>query len=411
MYSLVSAKGLMVDNDSKWVDIITAGVPISKIFKNYRSILLTLTNPVYDHRIYLDLYLLSDQIASYDITLENYFTHLGNTALPTTDTIPVTVTKYARYNDAIKAGYKMIPVSASASIEANVPESEKTWVMMKKDGIDYLRMGKSTLVSINGLYHRSTYDTKGYYAVDGMTSARIARSNCIGILNFSDIGDIEMLPITPEMIYKQNDKSFYRNTAYINTDLDLTDKSVMLVLGGYLHPIDNKLFYRVGKGQFGINFNNIPFFERYYESKKLIDLSSLKLDVAPFNPNQISVKQLLLDSVLTAYMTLSQSFLVVINNSNMFVDYESVRPTKTPNVYMSYSKPSFPLKTGVGKHSNYWSRQEDGYFALITNDSMSAAYNFNTVPARKILSFGNTKSTTAKRVNTKAVLMKIGVTQ
>lgn len=382
MYTCIAIKGVLKNGDRSWVDIAVDKLTLRQLFIGYVKLQATLTNKVLPKPVYLDLMAVDSSIASYDITIQNWLNSLGNASLPTTDAPAPTVTKYVRYADAFRSGYHFLAVAGNAGSDVALPEADKTWLRLNKEGMDPTLIGKTTLGLVNGLYHQTAYDPSGFYIVDAMRSARISRNSLYGLVTFADIGNITQIPIDDTMIYKQKAETPLSYRTFINAKQDLSAGFVFIVIGGYLHPVDNKQITRISDRSFCIDFENIPLLQRFYESRDKIDLSSLKLDVSVFNSNVISRKQFLTDDVIKAYLKISQSFIVVLDNPNVDISYESVNETKTPGVYFSYKAPIWPLVTKSGRHSNYLPSRNrndtESVYTLRTADSFSRPYLFAT---------------------------------
>jgi hypothetical protein len=179
------------------------------------------------------------------------------------------------------------------------------------------------------------------------------------------------------MIHRRYPDTPLGNHMYIDIGVSNPNKMAILVLGGYLHALDTETFYRVNDTTFAINFENLPLMERYYDSVDHLDLSSLNLQRAPGNAREIDRNELYSDAALTKYATLSQSFIVFIDNPNIFVDTVSIRQATHPCVSISFTAPHQPVVNETGKLVNYWRSYEDRQWALSFEDGWRNNYNFN----------------------------------
>jgi hypothetical protein len=210
------------------------------------------------------------------------------------------------------------------------------------------------------------------------------------------------------MFFKQKSTQSYANHAYLNLGRDLTNYTVMVVIGGYLHVLDSKTVRMVGTNSIVIDFNNLPLFERYFESKPHIDLSGLPLTSYPNNSEAFSVDDMLSDAFIKAYLTLSQSFVVLIDNTELSTDLVRVRAAKFPNLYVSYADPQWPLVAGYGKVSEYWSVEEDGQWALTTEDTLRDNYLFHTVEAKAQVTLTDSRNPMNPQDISPAFFLRIG---
>jgi hypothetical protein len=305
-------------------------------------------------------------------------------ALPTSTSIPTLQTSYARYQDGFKAGYTIQPIGTTQALSYGATTANKPDLLLTRSDTNYSTFYQSCLVTVNGFVHQTDTDGEtGVWVTNGMKSCIQSKKNKLGIISFQDLGQLTFIPITADMIYKQNTNQNLCNHAYINAGQDLTGSTVMVVIGGYLHVLDNKTFRLVGTESLMIDFNNYPLLERYYESKDYIDLSSLALTAYPTNPDAIAVSDITADAAIKALLTLSQSFIVLLNNTNISAELVQVQAGTCPGLYVSYEKPIWPLVTGYGKMNEFWSVWEDRQWALKVEDNLKPNYLFNTVVARE----------------------------
>lgn len=383
MYSLVSAIGEPLAGGSRWAEVQIGNLPLAQIFATYANVKAVLSNSFLPTNVALDLADIRGEFGGQSLTFDQFLASLGNRSLPTTLELPVLKTRFAKYADGVHAGYKINPIHPLFAANAELPPSELTWLRLTRRNTDYDLFLRSCLVSVNGFYHQTDADTNGVYVKNGNVSSVLSGRNELGIYSFRELGTLTQIPITESMVYKQLPNQRLRDRAYLDLGVDLTGKTVLLVLGGYLHLMDPKTFYLVSHSTLAIDFNNLPLFERYHESKDIIDLTSLPIERTSRNPSQIGVDDFLSDENITAYLTLSQSFVVLLDNPNIFSERTAVREAPNSHTYISNVRPLYPMVGGYGRVLNYWYTYEDRQYSLTCTTSAKHNYVHNTVDSLK----------------------------
>lgn len=379
MYNIDSAIGVKKGVNQRWQSIDFTTVHVRDLFEFYRKIYITLSTQPPITISYLDLDVLRPQYSTYADTLAQLLLDIGNTALPTVPTLPSINTREARYMDAFRAGYSIKPISALYG--ENVPMADRLDVLLRRDSpfVDYRTFQNTTLVSVNGFYHRTdTNGVAGVIVYNAAKSLKISNQNQIGLLTFHSMCGITTHSITPSMIQPLTTGTPLSAGVNIHTGLDLTNKSVIFVIGGYLHTLSS-LVSRVGINVFNIDVPNYPLFDRHYEMRNYLDTSDFTLSTSTVNPDQISVAELQSDENLIALLTMSQSFIVVLDCPEIYTEVNYVGKTGMPDTYIAYSAPKYPLVTGLGRHNEYWYRQEDDQYILTVYDSVVSNRIYNTV--------------------------------
>jgi hypothetical protein len=384
MYTLVSAMGRN-SSSKRWESVDLSVTTMSDFYSTYSEGFAVLTNNFFTGQVSFDLFTYRNKWLAEQRTLPALLVEIGNETIPTSTTIKKLSTKYAIYADAFRAQYKIKAVNPGVSDTVDIDPLQKTWVKMTKTGIDYNLFYKSCLVSINGFFHITDTDGTAIYVKDAMTSCRLSKKNQIGIYSLRELGELEFLPITESMIYQRTPEITYSTRMYINVGTERAGKTAMLVLGGYLHPLDSSVFTQISSTVYAINFKDYPLRERYFDSYKKIDLSSLGLNHIEQNPNQISDIELHSDSVLVKLATLSQSFIVFIDNTQLFAEREDLQPTKIVNKYTSYTEPCYPLFGAYGRLFDYWRVYEDTRWAITVVGGVQKNYVFQTVTGEGVL--------------------------
>ena len=370
MYALVSAIAKSFSSLGRWESVDISQLTFAQLFTSYTRVIAVLTNPFIDGQVALDLSSILGQVGDTNTTVSAFLTANGNNSLPTFTPVPTLQHKYVKYRDAFRAGYSVQPVGPYQAPDAQLPPSEKTYLHITNPNVpDFREFYKYMLVSVNGYIHRTDADQNGAWVIDGTKSLWKSNRNQIGFLNFQGVSTLSFVPITPQMVYKQSSTQALANQMRINVGQNISNKGLMLVLGGYLHFLDERTFRRIGDQQILIDFNNLPLFERYHESREILDYSGLPFQTTTNNPSQIAVADFLSDANLTAYVTMSQSFLVIMDNPEVYRDSDYVQTVKGPGMLVAYDFPDKPLMNGVGKLADYWSVFEDGQYSVRVVDN------------------------------------------
>lgn len=408
MYSLVSAIARLKNGNAGWQSVDIENVPLNVLFTTYEHIYALLSNPFATDQVAFFVDQLREANSSNTITFNQFLVLNGQNALITLPKSAMNiVSDYVRYVDAFKAQYKVTVTAPNSPPDTNHPYGDKTWLVMNKPNMNKALFHKKCLVVVNGLIHRSTFDEYGIQVVDGMKSNFISGMNGLGILHFGKLGDLTILPITDDMVYKQHPNQKYSDHISIDTGVDLTGKTPMLVLGGYLHFLDKSTLKIISNTAIGVETRNIPLLDRFYESGRLIDLSSLGLQRTTANPNQVSVEDFFSDEVLLRYLKLSQSFIVLLDRDELYFEKTYLNKSVSLDRYRAHIKPDQPLFSGHGRIINYWSIKEHGIWAI--SATRGYRYNFvhNTVKYKNNLAVGGGRWPAQPGVNSQPFFLKI----
>jgi hypothetical protein len=408
MYSLVSAYGVGYSQDSKWGSVDLTGLTVNEIFNNYRELFLTLSNPYLSEEVVVNFDIFRLEYFNYTDSLDNLFVELGDTALPTVDNPPVFETRWAIYGDAFSQGYKV-----SMNVPGQPPDGlsgrdEKTEVCIRRDRTDPELIYKHCMISLNGYFYRTDHDRNYTYIMNGGKSLLRSRRNQIGILSFQNVCEIEQIPITVDNLFKTSDDSKYFNEVILRLDRNFNDKSLILCLAGYLVFPDNNVLKQINETDWLLNTSGIPIFERYFESRDMIDYSSLELTEFANNPDRISVEEFMTDEVMERYLTHEQSFFVVLDTPRLIRTTNYIRHSKLPGMFTAYEEPKSLLFVGRGRTAEYWKTYEDGQWAVNVVDSYMPNRTFDSVNEKNRHTNAGTDTPYRLYYDSRAFLMNLG---
>lgn len=413
MFTLVRAIVKRNKPRAYWEIVDISNMTLKDIYYQFRDVYFVLTSNFHTGEVSLHL---SEVAATYKLSISNLKTQqwldsLGNLTLPVTTFIPGTDFVYATYRDAWRAGYNIEPVSRTIHPDVYVDDFDKCDLRLTKEGVDYQRLFNECLITVNGLFHRTNFVTDAVHVVDGGISGRYSNENMIGIYHLGRLGKLTTIPIKEENIVRGIPNKPLKEKTFItiDTEEDLTNKSVLLCISGYLH-FPGKQVYRSGINQYCIDFLNYPLFHRYYEAKKVIDMRTVEqhLSESSVNENQIALEELYSDEALKALLTLTQSFFVVIDTPDIFYKLSLVEHDGITGRYIHNEEPKYPMVSSLGKIYEYWVKEEDGKYVLGVNGGLEPNYQFDTTNWKEFISVDSSRETNNADSFAKMFFLKIG---
>lgn len=380
MHVLVSAIAQLHSSSSSWAVVNLNDLTLSQIDSMYSDVYLQVANSFWQTDRTMLFSIVTAGYSERDHTIQQFFIATDTVTLPTIDGIPSIVKGRVKYADAIQAGYKLERGNYLSNPEYIPPSNDADVLIMSKPEVDGHIFHKNCLVSINGLIHRTDVDSRYIYVLEAGRSNYHSLRNEVGIINFKDVGELEFHPITPDMLFKAHPLQPFANQVFIQAPAVAAAKTAALVMGGYLFLMDNLTFFRTGENIFCLDTQSIALLDRFFESRKLIDLSALGLEYNGEHDAQISQEQLFSDEVITKWLTLSQSFLVFIDSPNITVERHQLAPTQIAKQYLTYEEPTMPLVAGFGLLQPYWVQEDDDVFSITVGDNVRPHYLFHTAP-------------------------------
>lgn len=377
MFTLVRAYGIEKTPGSIWKDYNQNNtfdtITCVQMFSLFEDLYFELSTTFLTDSIFVNFNDFRAKFNASSQTLNQMLGEYSQNDLNFLTSIPQYTVQTVEFSDAFRVGYKIQTQAPGLHPTSIVDPNQKTEIRMKRPNTDMRHFYENCLVTVNGYFHRLDTDDENVFVLDGGKSLLQSRQNQIGILNFQNIGKVKTIPITASMIYKQNEDSFLSRKAYFDVPGDLTNKTVLAVIGGYLYLPKNKTLTRVNDNVFCIDFSTVPVLERYYDSSVYLDLKALNIEATPNRPDLISVSDFFKDSNFMKYLTLSQSFFVIVDANNLSFATSEVRQSKIPGTFITYKEPKDLLITNIGKTAEYWKQYEDGQWVMTVEKS----YYFN----------------------------------
>lgn len=370
--TLVKRKGM----DARWVEEDISALTLRELFLDYRSILVQIEHPTYEDPRYMDLEEIRPLVKDIELTLPQWLNGLDGLSPPShIGTLDLTIKKIFHV-DARMAEFKVELERMGTHPDNDWPRGHLPDLLITKDGVDYQDLYDHCLVSVNGLIHRMSYSENGVYVVDGAYGMREANVTDIALTSFKEVGKLEVVDLTDDMIYQPNEELPLHDKTYLDLGKPLDGKTVMISIGGYLHVLDN-IYQVVGDQQIMIDFKKYPMVQRYYESKGLVDISGYDFTEFDHNEDQRVTAELIRnDDWIRHLINCPSTFVVIVDASDIYQVKHQLEKTCYPGRYFAHSRPTLPLIVKRGMMKPYWAHEEDGIWVVNCSDNLYPNYQF-----------------------------------
>lgn len=385
MYQLVNAILRQHGKNKTWVSTDISLETLNVVFTKYNDGHLTLLNPVLSpNPIYVDFQELKNvNVPFINLPFETWLQSLVNLPLPTLSAEPTYTEKCITYSDASQAGFDITRIHPTFVFDECGPNpiftnNQLRDLRLEKENVSLVDLQKYLLCTVNGFLHRSTPTETGLQIKDAALSVDVCNENCVGLISFKNIGEVTQHAIMPNMLKLVN--GFPARYEYlIETNLDLNDKTVMLSLGGYLHLEDNSFdIVCYNPGVIRISFTRVNLIRRLLEMNKYLDLSGLLHYRSPNKGDAVNVLDFYKDTNISALLTMSQSFLIVVDTPHLYFEREIVGQSLFPNIYEYGLEPTVPLRTSTGRLPEYWRTLEHNTWVMSLSDTLQRNYLHET---------------------------------
>lgn len=298
-----------------WGKVDVKDIPGQDLFALYREIEIPITD-AYGNPFTLKLTDYESDFKYSIITFSQWFDQLTDQALVLTPEYPVL--------NEVMANYKPITYNTGGKYELakrgyhpshNVAAEDYDDVIINYSAVTPQYLHENALWSFGGFFLPTTWHSYGLRVMGAGDLIRKSSDFRAGCLNFEKIGKVTQVPITQSMISKVDDTYTYFDSVTINAGTSLTNKTVGIVLGGYLHLLDG--FVKVISDRtVKLSMRHLQYIERMLVARKYLDIPGLEIeDVEAYAIPQ----KLRSDIAGLAYLTSPYSFLVIIDNPNMYL--------------------------------------------------------------------------------------------
>lgn len=380
IYIIDSAYGTGTTPGSVWQVQDISAITGVQAFSLFRQLYLTLSTQALAEPIHIDLTALQSVLGTNTDLLSDIFAAWSDVSLVTIASIPQFKAVHAVFSDAYRAGYSVQSSLPGSDYTSVSPELQRTEMQLSRKGTDMTYFTNHCLTTVNGYFYLNETDGKTTFVPHAGKSLFQSRQNQVGFLSFETIGTIKQIPITPAMVRPSVVGGNLCDRAYIDLpDIDLTNKSVLLVLAGHLHFLGDGNFWPVANNTFCLDTRSIPIKERFFESKHRMDYTSMGLTQWA-DAESIQLAEFFANPAMLGYITHEQSFFVVVDTPRLTKQRLHIKNFKRPGIFIAYREPKELLVTSTGRTAEYWKVFDDGEWLVSVEDSFRANRVFGSTP-------------------------------
>ena len=365
-YEINRAIGKVIGEIALW-EKIPLGETIENLYKKYSSIRLEMTNKYSKEK---GVVLLDEYFPNMDRskTIEEWLVSIGETRLNYTNLKVNLGRKGLIYQEVLSNHFKVIPVAKGKLSDDDLSRKfNYDDLFITKEGVNPIDLQKHVLFTVNGFLHQTDANSKGLWVTDGYKTIRRRKKHCIGAISFENLGSVKQIDIKEDMLSKLNEKVGYYSECVIDIGEDVSNKTVMLVLGGYLHVLDFDVFTLISNSAIKVKFKNIPLLERVHASADDLDMADVFFHKT-YGDRNVILRDIYSDDFIVDYLKHSTSFIVLLDNPEIFKEITYPQQRNIPNNYLTDTKPILPMMTRLGKFEEYVAIRDVGKYVLETAD-------------------------------------------
>lgn len=378
-YEILSAIGKIKDSQATWeeVDLNTMLLPV--VLDRYAEVRVNMKNVFTKQEGGLLLFDLIVELTPQTGTFRDYLDSIGDKALKLNNEKYKINTKGLVYHEAMVNKFKIVPV-VSGGIPDDVYDMKHTYkdLFVTKQGINPIDLQKHTLFTVNGYFHQTDASAKGLWITDGYKTMYKRAKRTVGCVSFEHLGALKQIPIKPDMISKINDRTPLLEELIIDLPENAADKTIILIIGGFMHVLDYDVFFRISDSAIKVKLNNLPYLERVHLSNLDLDLDDLGFE-NKIGSDNVHIEDLYSDETIIRYMTKSYSFVVLLDNVEVFKEITFPQQRMIPNHYLVHELPILPMFGSLGKLEEYVAiKRHDSVYSLLTPNCQSDNRVYNT---------------------------------
>lgn len=393
MYNFISAQVIPKNDAGGWQTVNLNYTRMDFIARDYRVCIIEVQHDKTLERGYVDFFRFPKSAQIMAIPLRDYLMNSDAIILDLIKEDFVAGAEYVRCY--LASAMNMYTVGSNRHMSPQdelLPDQQidLTLIHDKMKESDYKRLNEYGLITVGGLLHNTGVVNNGLMVYDGAKTAWGHGEDRIGILDFTRVGKITRKKIKESDLRYPLGEDELVNNIYINTGIDLSEKTVFLSLGGILHTLEDRLSI-VDDQVVKMNLRGLDLVGLFYETRELIDYSDFPLRHDQYILDMYRLEDFHKPEYIKSLLSLTQSFLVILDSKNITIRKEKLHGTEFPGLYLANNDiiPEVPVVIGRGyiPGFNYFRRVEFDVLKVpcyITKYPMRTTTEDNIIQVRDI---------------------------
>lgn len=353
MYQYLNAQAVSDAFDGRYYPVDISQDSLVSVFEQYSKIFVYLKRISDNVTVALDLYKLPYPTRVDTRTIVTWLTANGNLALPTETALPTISYLQAKFMNVWDTTLKVKPGNGQYHPDVEISDDQKTdvWLTNSTYGLtQYRQIVENCLFTCNGFIHRADYSPNGVSIFDANTSKGVQDDTRLGVLDFRELGGIEVIDIDRSNITRTTGNQPLKKGIYVKLPKSVQGTTPLLVIGGYLLPM-NRCYRMVSDDVLKVELNYFNWAERFIEAREWINLSGL--DIETVGEDAYSLTSLYSDETFRRLIDHRQTFVVLVKTTDVRVGKFKLFPTNLPNCFETHRVPTEPLILGDGRLAEY----------------------------------------------------------
>lgn len=356
-------------------DLVGGDWLLDDLYTDYSGAIVILSSDIAPGFFYYDIYAEIPNIANKNISVTTWLLSLDLRAIRLKSTPPNVTQRHVFYMDAMRANYNFERIASDRHPDMLIDDVEKADLRLSRDDTDYNRMDEFCLISVNGLFHYTEPTPLGLVAYNGVRGFETGRTFNVGIHSFTGLGRVTKIPVTADMVSRRDDVTPLRDVIRITHNANTHDKSVMIVIGGYLHSFDE--VYSVHNGYIDINVKRFLLPERLFDALRRTDMESIWPLMNNGELRSVTKEMLYSDEFINAYL-MNNTFIVIVDTPVIHKELDLLVNDGIPGIYTTRMTPNKPMMAGYNRVCEYIPQKEFNTWVLHCAEPHKSAFAFTT---------------------------------
>lgn len=360
-----------IDNHH-WCTVELTEFKLNDLMAHYRGVEIGVHDVFNDkYTLHLDDY--RTEVMHFDGTITEWLESHPGRQLSLSKGLPELKLTQVRYTPGFERESNIVAVAGRNShpgADNNPSISEDLCIGYKS--LDSGTLAQYSLWSVDGFYCRSVDGGDFVRILEGGSIIYKGHNTSFGYLDFHKVGTVKTVPITKELVFPYVDefKDYHKIQIKVPNKL-LNTHTPMLVIGGYLHFLDD-LFQVSGDDHLTCWLSKVSLVERVLQSKDSLDMTFMGLDNIE---DTVEISSVISPEKLLAYVTCKHSFIVLVENKDLFVTKKIIDNNAPYGTALSeMSVGNGIMREHLGKAIDYWYVSANGMKSYSFDDKVRPNY-------------------------------------